>query len=105
LWKHHLVQVLRWKYLLNSGSGKSRDSAVSIVTRYGLDSWGVGVQVPVGARFFSSPHPPDRFWSPSSFLSNGSLGTGVLSPGREADHSPPNSAEVKNTWIYTSTAP
>jgi hypothetical protein len=25
--------------------------------------------------------------------------------GREADHSPPASAEVKNTWIYTATPP
>jgi hypothetical protein len=24
---------------------------------------------------------------------------------READHSPPTSAEVKKTWIYTSTPP
>jgi hypothetical protein len=30
---------------------------------------------------------------------------GALSPGREADHSPPSSAEVKETWIYTSTPP
>jgi hypothetical protein len=34
--------------------------------------------------------------------------TGVLSlrikrPGRETDHSPPSSAEVKNEWSYTST--
>jgi hypothetical protein len=28
-----------------------------------------------------------------------------LRPGSEADHSPPSSAEVKNTWIYTSTLP
>jgi hypothetical protein len=26
-------------------------------------------------------------------------------PGLEADHSPPTSAEAKNTWIYTSTPP
>jgi hypothetical protein len=26
---------------------------------------------------------------------------GVTRPGREADHSPPTSAEVKKTWIYT----
>jgi hypothetical protein len=26
-------------------------------------------------------------------------------PGHEADHSPPSSAEVKNTWSYTSTHP
>jgi len=25
--------------------------------------------------------------------------------GREADHSPPNGAEVKNMWSYTSTSP
>jgi hypothetical protein len=24
---------------------------------------------------------------------------------READHSPPNSAEVKKTWVYTPTPP
>jgi hypothetical protein len=30
---------------------------------------------------------------------------GVKRPGREADHSPPSSAEVKNAWSYTSTLP
>jgi hypothetical protein len=30
---------------------------------------------------------------------------GVNLPGREADHSPPSSAEVKNAWSYTSTPP
>jgi hypothetical protein len=28
---------------------------------------------------------------------------GVKRPGRDADHSPPSSAEVKNAWSYTST--
>jgi len=28
---------------------------------------------------------------------------GVKLPGREADHSLPSSAEVKNAWRYTST--
>jgi hypothetical protein len=27
---------------------------------------------------------------------------GVKRPGREVDHSPPTSAEAKNTWIYIS---
>jgi hypothetical protein len=31
------------------------------------------------------------------------LSPGVKQPEREADHLPPTSAEVKNTWIYTST--
>jgi hypothetical protein len=29
----------------------------------------------------------------------------VKCPGREADHSPPSSVEVKNTWSYTYTTP
>jgi hypothetical protein len=28
---------------------------------------------------------------------------GIKRPGREADHSPQSSAEVNNTWSYTST--
>jgi len=32
----------------------------------------------------------------------GSLSAGVMRPGREADHSPPSKAEVKNVWSYTS---
>jgi hypothetical protein len=35
----------------------------------------------------------------------GTLSTGVMRPGREADHSPPTSAEVKKTWIYASISP
>jgi hypothetical protein len=30
---------------------------------------------------------------------------GVKRPVRDADHSPPTSAEVKKMWIYTSTPP
>jgi hypothetical protein len=30
---------------------------------------------------------------------------GVKRPGREADHSPATSLEVKKIWIYTSTPP
>jgi hypothetical protein len=29
----------------------------------------------------------------------------VKRPGRDADHSPPTSAEVEKTWIYTSIPP
>jgi hypothetical protein len=35
----------------------------------------------------------------------GDLSPGLKRRGREADHSPPTSAEVKKTWIYTSTPP
>jgi hypothetical protein len=30
---------------------------------------------------------------------------GVKRPEREADHSPPSSAEVKDAWSYTTTPP
>jgi hypothetical protein len=41
------------------------------------------------------------FFSPSSLVSSGT--GGIKRPGREADHSPPSSAEIKNTWSYIST--
>jgi hypothetical protein len=31
------------------------------------------------------------------------LSVGVKHPGREVDHSPPSSAEIKNVWSYYST--
>jgi hypothetical protein len=84
----------------------SRNSAVGIATAYGLDDRGVGVRGPVESRIFSPQRRPDRLLDPSSLLSNGYRG--ALSPvvkrtGREADHSPPTSAVVKKTWIYTYT--
>jgi hypothetical protein len=51
-------------------------------------------------RFFFLPSPcleptqPPIQWVP------GALTPGVKRPGREADHSLPTSAEVKNTWGY-----
>jgi hypothetical protein len=76
---------------------------VVIVTGYMLDDQGVGIRVPVEARIFTSPCRPDRFWGPLNFLSNAYRG--VKPPGREAYHSLPTSAEVKKTWVYTSTPP
>jgi hypothetical protein len=63
---------------------------VGTATRHGLDGRRVGVRVPVGARFFSSPRSPDRFRGPPSLLTNGyaahfAPGWGVKRPGRKAD--------------------
>jgi hypothetical protein len=69
---------------------------------------GVEVQVPTGARIFSSPCRPHLLWGSPTPLSNGYRGfspRGVKRQGREADHSPPASTEVKKMWIYTSTPP
>jgi hypothetical protein len=45
------------------------------------------------------PTQPPIQWVP------GALSLGVKRPGREADHSPPSNAEVKNAWRYNSTPP
>jgi hypothetical protein len=82
------------------------DSVVGIATGYGLDDRGVGYRVPVESRIFSAssrpalgPTQPPIQWVP------GALSPGVKRLEREADHSPPASAEVKKIWIYTSTPP
>jgi hypothetical protein len=57
--------------------------------------------------FFSSPPRSERLWGPPSLLFNGYRGlfSGGKAAGPEADHSPPSSAKVKNTWSYTSIPP
>jgi hypothetical protein len=83
---------------------RSQDSVVGIATGYGLDYQGVGVRVPVGSRILSSPRHPDWLWGPISYpMGTQDPSPGLKQPGREADHSPPASAEVKKMWIYTST--
>jgi hypothetical protein len=74
-------------------------SAVGIATDYGLDGRGVGVRVPVGPRLLFSPRRP------SYPMSTWDSFPGVKWLGREADHLPPISAEVKNAWVYTSNPP
>jgi hypothetical protein len=74
----------------------SQDSLVGIATGYSLDGRG---SIPGrGKRFSSTPQRPYRLWGPFSLISNGyrAVFPGVKQPGREADHSPPSSAEVKN---------
>jgi hypothetical protein len=52
---------------------------------------------PVMARPSLGPTKPPTQWV------QGALPGRVKRPGREADHSPPYSPEVKNAWRYTST--
>jgi hypothetical protein len=59
--------------------------------------------------FHLPPLCPDRLWGPPSLLPKGQRGGGLFPrvnrPGREADHSPSSSDEVKNAWNYTFTPP
>jgi hypothetical protein len=75
---------------------RSWDSVVDITTGYGLVDQEVGVRVLLGSRISTSP--------PIQWVPVGSF-PGAKRPGREAEHSPPTSAEVKKMWIYTSIQP
>jgi hypothetical protein len=76
---------------------ESRDSVVGIATDYGLDDRGVGVRVPIGSRIFSLHVVQTGSGAHPASYPMGTRGSspGVKRPGREADHSPPASAEVK----------
>jgi hypothetical protein len=63
----------------------SRDSSVGIALGYGL---GIFLFI-TASRTAPGPTQPPSQWVP------GALSLGVKRPGREADHSPPSSAEVE----------
>ena len=85
--RHHLHTSL---FVCLSSVFRGPGSSVGIVTDYGLD--GPGIESRWGEIF----HRPDRPWGPPSLLYNGYrvfLGDRKR-PGRDADPSPPSSAEV-----------
>jgi hypothetical protein len=87
---------------------RSRESAVSIATGYGLNDRGVGVRVPLGARIFLFFRVIQiGSWAHPASYPTGTGGSfpGGKAAGREAHHSPPTNAEVKETWTYTSPPP
>jgi hypothetical protein len=78
----------------------SRVSSGSIVSDYRLDDRAIGVRSPAEAEDFSSNLCVQT--GSGAHPAFGKMGTGVPSPGgkarpgRDADHSPPSSAEVVN---------
>jgi hypothetical protein len=84
---------------------RSRGSSGSIVSHYGLDDRAIAVRSPAGAKDFSSnlsvqtgsgAHP-----ATCTMGTGGPFHGGKARPGRDADHSPPSSAEVVNEYeIY-----
>jgi hypothetical protein len=79
---------------------RSRGSSVSIVSDYGLDDRVIEVRSPAEARDFScnlcvqtgsGAHPAS-----CTMDTGGSFPGAKARPGRDADHSPPSSAEVVN---------
>jgi hypothetical protein len=74
--------------------GRKSNGILMTVTDWMIGSSSLGR----GWECFSSPQCPHCPWGPPSLLSTGyqgALSLGVKRPGREADHPPPSSAEVK----------
>jgi hypothetical protein len=69
-----------------------RDSSVGIATGYGLD--GPGIESRWGTRFFAHVQTGPEAHPASCTMGTGSF-PGVKRPGRDADHPPPSSAEVR----------
>jgi len=53
--------------------------------------------------FFSFPKLPDMPWNPLCLQFRGFWvsSLGLNQPGRELNHSPPSSTEIKNEWSHT----
>jgi hypothetical protein len=78
------------------------DSSVGVATGYGLDDQGGGRSSPGRIKnFYVSISSRPALGSAQPFIK---WVPGVKRQGREADHSPPTSAEVKKMWIYTYTS-
>jgi hypothetical protein len=64
------------------------------------------MSIPGRGKRLSSARRPGRLWGPPRVISDGYVGAFSPEANRpvyEANHSPQSSAEVKNTWSYTST--
>jgi hypothetical protein len=79
------------------------DPAVGIATGYGMDDQDVKSSSPGRVKnfIFSKSSKPvlGPTQSPIQWV------PGIKRQGRDADHSPPTSDEVKKMWIYTSIPP
>jgi hypothetical protein len=81
---------------------KEPGSSGSIVSDYGLDDRAIGIRSSAGTKDFSSSlcvqtgsgaHPAS-----CTMGTGGAFPGGKSRPGRNADHSPPSSAEVRNEY-------
>jgi hypothetical protein len=96
-WQHDIWKQFSQTNSLSTGAGTSQWYSAGL--RVG---WS-GVRVTTGALFTTASRPalgptqPPIQWVPRA------LSLGIKRPKREADHSPPSSAEVRNAWSYNFT--
>jgi hypothetical protein len=94
---HRLQQLVKFVYfIIINNISQSRDSSVCKRLATG---WMIGVGFPAGAGNFPLHHRVQTGSGahPASYpMCTGGSFPGVKWPGREADHSPPSSADVKD---------
>jgi hypothetical protein len=88
----------------------SRDSSVGIALSYGLQGRVSSFRFLAGAVNFSPHHGVQNGSGthPASYAMGTTVSMGVQRPGRQTDHSPPYSAEVKESvelYIHSHNAP
>jgi hypothetical protein len=92
--------VWEWETIMTTAKHLSLFFVGLAQADYGLDDRTIGVRSPAGAKDFSSilcvltgsgAHPAS-----SPMGTGGPFPGGKVRPGRDADHSPPSSAEVVN---------
>jgi hypothetical protein len=83
-------QLSRYSDWLRAGRRRGRSSCPGRVKNFLFST---------SSRPALGPTQPPIQWVP------GARSPGVKREGREADYSPPINAEVKKTWVYTSTPP
>jgi hypothetical protein len=101
LWHEKVFTARKIFKIKKNPNIRGRDSSVGTATGYGLDDQGDGSSSTSSVKNFhfsissrpalGSTQPPIK-WVPGLF-------PGVKRQGREADHSPPTSAEVMKMWI------
>jgi hypothetical protein len=89
-----IVSTVDVRWIMNPGSGRAT----------------ARVRFATEVRFFFSLQRPNRLWGPTQPPMQwvrwwGDVSPGVKRPKREADHSHPSNAEVKNGGSYTSIPP
>jgi hypothetical protein len=89
------VTVTTTKLMVTKSIKQSRDSSVGTALGYGLDDRGSRVRFPAEAANFSLHDGVQNGSGAHPAPIRGALCLGVKRPGREADHSPPSNAQLK----------
>jgi hypothetical protein len=90
-------------FILHYNSCRSHMGA-AIALGYGLDDWVLLSRQGLGIFFLTTASRPAlEHTQPPNQWESEALSVGVKRSGRETDHSPPSSSEIKNAWSYNST--